>query len=468
MDFKGLKVLAKEKKCPVTDLIVLARGNDPFYIGTKTHLKDAEWFADLWEKFNYTSNVHIRRVHYQIISQVSPLSLPNGEIYENTDDCWRKLNDASKYARWLGLVDPWAFEDRRNPAPIIKMNGDKEAPGIRVDSDVDYWNVDLSSFPDLPSYNITNYDGDQRYHVEIWAEKSTMNDILEPICELYDVNLVTALGEFSITSTARLMNRLRRYEKPCRILYISDFDPAGLSMPVSVSRKIEKFLDDTDESFDVRLIPIILTYEQCQEYELPRTPIKASEKRGAQFEKRFGEGAVELDALEALRPGEFKKIVVKAIRQYRDGDLNTRVSEARSQLVRDLMDIEDKILEKYRDDIDGFQDEYSDLEDEILQKSEALKDRIQNVWHGIRKDLYDNRPDIDDYPIPDADEAEELNGQLFNSERTYIDQLKTYKDFQGKFTRAIRVVPPEVSKAERDLAIKRAIQQIETQFGRSG
>jgi len=212
-----------------------------------------------------------------------------------------------------------------------------------------------------------------------------MNDILEPICHAYGVNLVTAAGEFSITSVVRLMNRMRIHKNPCRILYVSDFDPGGRSMPVAVSRKIEKFLDDTDDPFDVRLIPIILTHEQCQKYELPRTPIKDTEKRGAQFEKRFGEGATELDALEALLPGELKKIVVKAIRQYRDSDLDTRVSEAQSQLVRDLRDIEEDVIAEYQEEIENLEYAYGELEDEVAARSGALGEQIQNVWHCHKK-----------------------------------------------------------------------------------
>ena len=466
MDFKEIKVLAKQKHCPVTDLIVLASANDPFYIGTKTKLKDAEWFADIWERFGYTSGIHLRRIHYQMISQDPPLSLPNGEIYENIMECWRKLSDASKYARYIGLVNPFAFRDRRNPEPIINIGEDEPDPRIEIAAED--WDVEIDPLPEMPHYNLEllRYRGNQRYHVEIWAEKSTMNDILVPICERYRVNLVTAAGEFSITSTAKLISRMREYKKPCRILYISDFDPAGLSMPVAVSRKIEKFLDDSDEPFDVRLIPIILTYEQCQKYELPRTPIKETEKRGASFEKRFGQGATELDALEALHPGELRRIVIHAIRQYRDNNLDEKVSDAKRRLITDYRNIEKEILKGYEGDIEDIEGEYEALQDDIQELCKPLNERIQNVWHGIRKDLDENMPDIEDYPIPDAAVAEELNGQLFNSERTYLEQLKTYKDFQGKVTRAIRREPPKINKAERDLAIEQAIQQIETQFGK--
>ena len=72
----------------VTDLIVLAPQNDPFYSGTPNDWALAEWFASLWRAFGYTNRVHIRRVHYQIISQNPPVSLPNGKPYENTEESW--------------------------------------------------------------------------------------------------------------------------------------------------------------------------------------------------------------------------------------------------------------------------------------------------------------------------------------------------------------------------------------------
>lgn len=114
MDYSKIKDMAKELKCSVRDLIVLAPQNDPFYIGTKGDLAFAKWFTDLWNEFGYTTGVHLRRVHYRIISQDPPILLPNGKPYENTDNCWGTLDVASKYARYLGFVDVDAFVDRRN------------------------------------------------------------------------------------------------------------------------------------------------------------------------------------------------------------------------------------------------------------------------------------------------------------------------------------------------------------------
>jgi hypothetical protein len=77
------------------------------------------------------------------------------------------------------------------------------------------------------------------YVIEIWAEKSTMNDVLVPLARRLDVTLVTGLGELSHTHCNLLVKRVLEHRRKCRILYIADHDPAGDGMPVSIARKIE-------------------------------------------------------------------------------------------------------------------------------------------------------------------------------------------------------------------------------------
>lgn len=78
MNYSSIKELAKLHKCRVTDLIALAPNNDPFYAGTPGDWAVGEWFSELWQRFGYGYGVHIRRVHYQIISQDTPVLMPNG------------------------------------------------------------------------------------------------------------------------------------------------------------------------------------------------------------------------------------------------------------------------------------------------------------------------------------------------------------------------------------------------------
>lgn len=64
--------------------------------------------------------------------------------------------------------------------------------------------------------------------------------------------------------------------------------------------------------------------------ELPKKPIEAKTARATavykrKFEEKYGEGAVELDALEALYPGKFEEIVKGHILQYFDIDAHNAI-----------------------------------------------------------------------------------------------------------------------------------------------
>ena len=67
---------------------------------------------------------------------------------------------------------------------------------------------------------------------------------------------------------------------------------------------MEYFVRTFGLDLDIRIFPVVLTLEQVQYYQLPRTPIKESERRRGGFEARHGQGAVELDSLQALYPGQ--------------------------------------------------------------------------------------------------------------------------------------------------------------------
>ena len=79
------------------------------------------------------------------------------------------------------------------------------------------------------------------------------------------------------------------------------------------------------------------TRKQCIEYKLPRTPLKETERRAARFQERFGEGATELDALEALHPGELRRIIETEIARYHDCDID-RAVEATAASKPDIPD----------------------------------------------------------------------------------------------------------------------------------
>lgn len=331
--YATIKNLAAQRGVRVTELIALAPKNDPFYCGTPGDLDKGRWFAALWRQFGYQRGVHLRRMHYQLVSQDPPVQRPDGLPYTNTESCWDYLNEASKAARYLGLVDAAAFVDRRNPDPLLYARyWDDPTPGYSVYGS---WGFDLAlpDFPELPYLGAEGYTGNlQPWLIELWIEKTTMQDVLAPLCETYGANLVMGAGELSITAILDLLRRVQQAQRPVMLGYVSDFDPAGYGMPVSVARKIEFYARELDLRKQVILQPIALTGEQIAAYRLPRVPIKDSEARRGRFEDIHGQGAVELDALEALHPGELARIVEAAIAPYYDAEIDQRAKEQRQAL----------------------------------------------------------------------------------------------------------------------------------------
>jgi hypothetical protein len=85
-------------------LTVQADQNDPFTVGEGARRDHAQWFADLWHRFEFGSGVHLRRIHYALVSQSPTFLLRDGKPYLNTDICQQKLIWGARDARYLNLV----------------------------------------------------------------------------------------------------------------------------------------------------------------------------------------------------------------------------------------------------------------------------------------------------------------------------------------------------------------------------
>ncbi len=325
IDYSLLKNLARKTGLPYRDLLALSPQNDPFYVGTPGQVEKGKWFEQIYSLMGRPKNCHTRRVHYWLVT-TNAIPKPDGKAYENTQNDWSLLCLAAKYARYLGLVPIENIIDRRNPEPKVNHQFWDDRDPEEVKRGIDEESIIDQIVGEFVCYNPSKT---QRYMIEVFCEKSTMNDVLEPVCERYGVNLVTGLGELSITSVYLLMKRVMLAKKPVRIFYISDFDPAGESMPLAVSRKIEYFVRQYQEleDKDICLYPLMLTSQQCADYSLPRTPIKETEKRKEKFEDKHGLGATELDALEALYPGKMREILETAIDPFFDVEAWNRAVE---------------------------------------------------------------------------------------------------------------------------------------------
>src|SRR5689334_7039991 len=71
--YDQLKEMSVALKRPVSSLIALAPANDPFYAEQPYRKKAAEWFASWWERLNLRHGVHVRRIHYVLVSRADVL-----------------------------------------------------------------------------------------------------------------------------------------------------------------------------------------------------------------------------------------------------------------------------------------------------------------------------------------------------------------------------------------------------------
>jgi len=444
-------------KANVRDLIVLANQNDPFYAGTPTDWEMARWFMELWARYGYSLAVHLRRIHYQHVSQAAPKK-HGGQPYENTEGDWGYLCNAGKYARDLGLLDAKMIVDHRNPAPTIySYSGGILRPEYFID---DLWSLGLPSLdstdlrlddwdpPELGIRGYSNAAARQPYHLEVWCEKSTMNDVLHPLCERYGVDYVTGLGFMSDRSAEDLVERAVGSGKPTRVFYVSDYDPAGVGMPIALARRVEWKARAID-GVDLKLLPVVLTSEQVHRYDLPRTPVKDTDRRKGKWEMLHGEGAVELDALQALHPGELAGIIRPLIRRYRDATLGSRLLDAHREARDILGESVDGVWSEVSDDVDNLRSRvegvvglYGARFDALVKEFEAemqpLRDSELSLRQVIKQKI--RRMDVALPLAPEPDVAGDSGlSWLYDSSRDYLEQVQAYKEWQrGKQTNGVK------------------------------
>ena len=475
LTYADIKALAKELDRPVTSLIALSPGADPFYIAPARQAA-AEWFGSVWEQLLPGSGVHVRRLFYAAVS--TPGLLTADGSFQNTEENWQAFTIASIAARALELVDAGQFVDRRAGEPVVLYEPDDEdsdaeievddtaptdapaEPGPRITYTPGAYNP-----PTWPGYVVTEPQVAEPYDLVICVEKSTMNDILAPLAEEQNVTLISGVGELSWTHAHQLVQRARASGRPTRAGYASDLDPAGDDMPVSFARKIEFILRrDGLTHLDIRLEPLLLTAEQARRYRLPRTPIKESDRRKEGFEEKYGEGATELDALEAVRPGELRRIVLRWIERYRQpGELmREEAADATDRLREHGRDVREQVLADHATDIARLNADYRRMQAAVVRRQEQIERLVQNfqrrlntavrphidainaatapfheraseLFDAIHADLEANLPDpatAVEWPEPYV--ADESDDQLFQSARSYLEQLSRYKQHQGK------------------------------------
>jgi hypothetical protein len=432
--YEELKKRSKALGGSLDDALALTQPNDPYSAGRPHRARLAEWFAKVWESgemLGIRPGWHLRRIHYLLVSRPDVVPLPDGEIYTNTLKHWYLLCHAARDAIALSLVPPDILSDARNDAPYIsRPSRSRDTAAEIVDGLVAYYPVHRPPRLQLQEQGIRvviRPEVERPYQVEIWAEKTTVNDVLRPLAHAYGLNIVTASGEISATACRQLVDRTVESGRPVRVLYVSDFDPVGQNIPVAMARKVEYEIDRRQVDLDVQVRPVVLTHAQCIEYHLPRATIKESDLGKSGFEERFGEGATELDALEALRPGELERILRREIRRYWNSDHDDIVDRAFEDFEDEIEAVNNQVTGEFRDELNALNEELQRVTEGVFSE---LRSKANDLFARMREHLEARQLA---FGLPAIEfEADEDPDPLLDSKRDYLEQLAAYKRFQGK------------------------------------
>lgn len=233
----------------------------------------------------------LRQIYYQLVSK---------QIIQNKDSEYKSLSLFLKWARLDNKI-PWnAMEDR--------VRSSYHSSGY--DNKIQFINSEFENF--LTGY-YRHLISTQDVHIEVWIEKDALSSIFSRITKKYCISTIVCRGFSSVTFLNDYKDRISQNGKQPIMLYFGDFDPSGMEMLESM----EITLLDEMGAGNISFKRIALTKEDINFYNLPHDPsaVKKSDSRYNKFVEKYGEYAVELDALD---PDVLEQKIVNAIENELD------------------------------------------------------------------------------------------------------------------------------------------------------
>jgi hypothetical protein len=390
--------------CSAKALTVLSAQHDPFRVDTPARHRDGEWLAVHAARLGLGDRrIHLRGLHYMLVS--GEVRKPNGLPYTNTDKDWIWLGEhAAKAARWLGYMPFEQIVDARNTPPVVRIWEPAEPEAyIRVGAEIDIPDVDDIE----PQVEVDNFTGTQPYKLVLFGEKTSLEDVLGPICEQRHADLYLPSGEISDTLLHSMARIGAADGRPMRVLCFSDCDPAGWQMPISIARKLQALIEGGFfPALEVEVHRVALTPDHVRAHGLPSTPLKPTEKRAGNWLAAQGVEQTEIDALAALQPDLLRRIARAAIAPFFDTSLVHQVGEARERWRTEAQEalerqIGPQALARIRADA------VANL-DAVHEQIEALNEALRVDTEGIDlPEVVVPEPDVDGWyglPLFDSDD----------------------------------------------------------------
>ena len=213
----------------------------------------------------------LRRVYYGLVSK---------NLIPNTERDYKRLSAILDRARWEGLIDPDAMEDRG-----------------RVATESPHWDGPGELLRTAAAGFRSDWWAGARYRVEVWTEKDAATGVLEPLAHQYGIAYLTCRGFSSFTAVHEAAERFEG--RGGTVLYAGDHDPSGLAMDGDLQSRLDRMYAN------VELVRVALTPAQIDAHDLPPQPTKRTDSRARGYAH---DGSWELDAL----PGAVLEGIVRA------------------------------------------------------------------------------------------------------------------------------------------------------------
>lgn len=155
-----------------------------------------------------------------------------------------------------------------------------------------------------------NYWASAPVYVEVWCESRSIAGVIEDDCMRYAVPLYPSGGFTSLSLAWQAAENIKASagDRPVHVLYIGDYDPAG----VLIDRQIEQELKAHLPEQEIMFHRIGINPEQIALMGLPTKPPKKNDKRGGWSSDQ---GTVEAEAMPA---GVMRQLLCDAIVEFID------------------------------------------------------------------------------------------------------------------------------------------------------
>ena len=268
---------------------------------------DANWVTKLVKLYD-RQPIHLRRLHYFALA-CKTITKPDGQPYSNTIDDYDFLINACLQARYLNLLAHESFAIanlayvperlsicRHLPYKHQWQNGFKQK---------------IEQF--CQSYTRTLIAAIAPVHLEIWLENSTAIDLLLPLVNKYNIDLIGCENEIPLTTVLHFIRHISLAKRPAHILHLSDLTCRKKIVTPPAQVKLNSLMDQycLSKRLDISFEHLLLTPAQKEHFNLPYQP----QPRYIAHKER-NEYVVELNSLEAIRPGHIVKILDRRIEKY--------------------------------------------------------------------------------------------------------------------------------------------------------